>query len=341
MNNLKNLPYPIQIFVFGGDTKLGEEIVSLFEIESPAKYTIKYFKDGERIPHQTETVRDRDVFIIFTSLIGEDMDKWAIDYLRFVWSVKNGQPHKITVVIPKLPHQRQDEENRGLREPKMSNFFPELFKAVGMDRMVVCKLHNPASCTTNPPMENLHTTQMLIKKIEANFDVSKIVMASADMGGSKNTRIFAGKLSAQISTQIPIIIVDKDRNKETGKTGVMNVYTESEISTEIDTVIFVDDIISTFESLSNAAVAIRDRYEQITKFYAIVTHADFSEVTVKNITNSIFTKIIVTNTVPIPENFKSKIEASGKILTIISLATLIAQTIDNLHNGDSVSAIWR
>ncbi len=332
MNNL-NLPYPVQIFVFGDNTNLGKEITSLLEIK-PSNYVVQSFSNGERIPHQRETVRGRDVYIIATNINGEQMDRWALDCLRFVWSIKNGQPHKITVITPKLIHQRQDEEDRELRQPKMSDLYPKLLKAAGMDSMVVCKLHNPASCTTDPPMENLHTTWIILEEIRKNFDLSKIVIASADMGGSKYARKIAEKLS------VPLIIVDKKRDTRTGETNVMNVFSEGEISENIDSVVFVDDIISTFTSLRNASDSLAQKVHQIKKFFAVVTHPDFSTDTINNIVNSRFSEIFVTNTVPIREEILMKAEKVGKKIKIISVAKLIAQTIDNLHNGHSVSDLW-
>lgn len=332
MKNL-NLPYPIQIFTIGSDITLGKEVADLLKIE-PANHQTECFEDGERIPHQAETVRGRDVYIIATSLSGDDMDKWAIDYMRFVWAVKNGQPHRITVILPKLAHQRQDEENRDLRQPKMTDFFPKLLQTVGMDFMVVCKLHNPGSCTINPPMENLHTSWMLIKEIKAKFDLSKIVIGSADMGGSKYARKIAERLS------VPLIIVDKQRDKKTGKSKVMNIFTEGEISESRNTAVFVDDIISTFGSLLDAGDELSKRYAQFLDFQAFVTHADFSKKTEANIINSKFSEITVTDTIPVNKKLIENIENNGKKLKILSVAKLIAQTIDNLHNGSSVSALW-
>ena len=126
MNNL-NIPYPKKVFVFGRDTSLGEKIAKLLEV-IPTDHDTVCFPDGERLSHQTKTVRDNDVYIIFTSLNGNETDRWFVDYLRFVRSIKHGQPHKITVVMPKLIQQRQDVENRHLRQPKMSDFFPDLLK---------------------------------------------------------------------------------------------------------------------------------------------------------------------------------------------------------------------
>ncbi len=262
MINIKH-PYPKQIFVFGSDTSLGEKIAKLLK-QPPAAHATKLFPDGERMPHQLETVRGRDVFVIFTSQCGGNIDYWLIDYLRFVRSIKARGPHKITVVMPKLPHQRQDVENLEEREPPMVSFFPDLLKAAGAEHVVVCKLHNPASRTENPPMENADTTGLLIQEIKKRFkDLSRVAIATGDLGGAKYCRKIANKLGT------PIIIVDKDRDLKNGATTVMKVYTYGAISEKITDVIFVDDLISTFGTLRKAADAVNTEHPRIKNFYAI------------------------------------------------------------------------
>ena len=202
------LPFPLQLFVFGDNTELGTKVAKFLKVK-PSGYTITKFADGERLPHQTETVRDKDVFIILTSVNGDKIGQSVLDYLAFIHSVKQGQPNKITIMLPKLTWQRQDVENRNLREPVMANFFPKLCKAAGADRIMVCKLHNPASKTEEPPMENIGTDFLIVEQIKKRYkDLSKIALASADISGAKYVREIAKLLGG-----VPIIIVDKNRDK--------------------------------------------------------------------------------------------------------------------------------
>ncbi len=331
--NIKH-PYPKQIFVFGSDTTLGDTIAKLLK-ERPATHETKLFPDGERMPHQLETVRGRDVFVIFTSQCGGNIDYWLMDYLRFIRAIKARGPHKITVVLPKLPHQRQDVENLEDREPPMVSFFPDLLKAAGADHLVVCKLHNPASRTENPPMENADTTPLIIHEIKKRFpNLSEVAIATGDMGGAKYCRKIANKLGT------PIIIADKERDLKNGNTTVMKVYTYGTISDKIKDVVFVDDLISTFGTLRKAADAVYKEHPRIKNFYAAATHADFGDETLENMTESKFKEIWVTDTVPVPKTFIEAVKKSGKKLCVISVSRLLAQIVDNLHNSDSVSDLW-
>ena len=43
----------------------------------------------------------------------------------------------------------------------------------------------------------------------------------------------------------------------------------------------------------------------------------------------------------VKNDFIKKLKKNKKTFVTISVAKLIAQTIDNLHNGDSVSDLWK
>lgn len=334
MQNL-HIPYPKQVFIYGDDERLAKSIVNELEMQ-PAGMHVQKFSDGESIPHQTETVRDRDVYIILTSQNGPESDSWLSKYLRFVYSIYEGEPHKITVILPKLPYQRQDRENPDLRQPKLSGWYPSLLKTMGADRVIVCKLHNPASRTTEPRMQNIGTTMLITDHIRSkHLDLSRLAIGAGDMSGAKYARKIASELG------VPLVIAEKDRDQvNPDQTKVMKVYTEGLFSDKIDSVEFVDDLISTFGTLKNAADAVSLKYSHVKSFGATATHPDFGEETSKNIIDSKFESVCVTDTVPVGDEFVKNLQAAGKKIIILSVARLIARTIDNLHNGKSVSALW-
>lgn len=326
--------HPKEIFVFGSNKRLGNQIAKLLKAK-PAPYEIKCFEDNERIPHQIQTVREKDVYIIFTSQKGKSMDKWRNDYLAFVKNIKWGEPYRITVVLPLWYQQRADVENFKLREAKMSTFFAEQLKTVGVNRIITCKLHNPASSTTDPPMTNIGTSLLIVNHIKTVFsDLSKILIASGDMGGAKYARKIALLLG------VPVLITDKNRDSKTGDTQTMNIYSDEKISEEIDTVLFVDDVMSTGGTLTKSAKAISMKFPHIDKYIAIITHADFVNKTAHNITNSLINSIWATDTVPIYPSFIKKMREAGKEVKIISVSRLIARVIDNLHNNVPISELW-
>ncbi len=67
--------------------------------------------------------------------------------------------------------------------------------------------------------------------------------------------------------------------------------------------------------------------------YACATHAVLSPPAVERLASGVFSEVIVTNTIPTPE---SKMFPQ---LTILSVASLLAETIWRVHNSTSVQAL--
>jgi ribose-phosphate pyrophosphokinase len=189
-------------------------------------------------------------------------------------------------------------------------------------------------------MDNIGTSKLIVEEIKSKFnDLSNIVIASADMGGASYARHIANKIG------VPLLITDKNRDSTTGDTKAMNVYNEGDVTGK-ETVIFVDDLIATFGSLKKGAEAVKERFPNFTNFIAVATHADFGSETALNISQSLFSEVWVTDSVPIRQNFgfssefASQKEELEQKIKIISISKILAQAIDNLHNGESVSGLW-
>ena len=175
-----------------------------------------------------------------------------------------------------------------------------------------------------------------MEKIQEEFtDLSRLAIATGDISGSKYGRYVSSKFD------VPLIIVDKQRDTKSGETKAIKVYTQGEVSRHIDTVIFVDDIMSTFGTMKKAADALSDQYPWITEYYAAATHPDFGKETLSNIVKSKFKEIWITDTVPIKDSFLFDLNQHKKKVVVISVAKLLATVIDNVHDGKPISALWK
>jgi ribose-phosphate pyrophosphokinase len=61
--------------------------------------------------------------------------------------------------------------------------------------------------------------------------------------------------------------------------------------------------------------------------YACATHAVFSPPAVERLSSGVFQEVIVTNTIPVQQNFPQ--------LTVLSVANLLGETIWRVHNSSS------
>jgi len=99
------------------------------------------------------------------------------------------------------------------------------------------------------------------------------------------------------------------------------------------TAVLVDDMIDTGGTIFEAARLLRE--QGASKVYACATHAVFSPPAIARLSSGLFEEVIVTNTIPIPE------ESRFPQLTVLSVANLFGETIWRIHEDSSVSSMFR
>jgi ribose-phosphate pyrophosphokinase len=97
--------------------------------------------------------------------------------------------------------------------------------------------------------------------------------------------------------------------------------------------ILLDDMVDTAGTLIRAAEALTAKGAQAV--HACCIHPVLSGQAVKNIENSPIEKLIVTDTIPL----SAEAAACSKI-KVVSIAHLLAQAIEKIHNDDSVSSLF-
>ena len=96
----------------------------------------------------------------------------------------------------------------------------------------------------------------------------------------------------------------------------------------------MDDMIDTAGTLVKAAEVLKERGAQ--KVYAYCTHPIFSGPAIERITNgAALDEVVVTNTIPLSDAAKG----CAKIRQL-SVAPLIAETIQRISTGESVSCLF-
>src|SRR3989338_3773450 len=335
MANTKHInlnPYPLKLYgsASGTNQTLALKVAKLLKNKlAPCVY--KVFSDGEFIVHHSESVRDRDVYIISQPRFGnkENLSFDLDECESLILALKQGEPSKITVVMPCLPYARQDKYSNH-REPVLSQKVPMRLQMAGAHRVVVLKLHNPSSYNAHPmtiPMVDVNTDSLLLKHIRSKkFNLKKFKIVAPDLGAAPSCR----KLAQQLGIPSNIVIINKFR--DTTKVN-HNEIMEVIVDPKGYNCLIPDDMADTCGTAIKCLETLKKNGAK--DIYFAATHSILSGNAVENLNKAPFTGIWFTDTCLTEEHRKKT-----KKLEVISTGKLIAQVIDNLHNGISVTELW-
>ncbi|MFA6353865.1 MAG: ribose-phosphate diphosphokinase [Candidatus Paceibacterota bacterium] len=335
MKNQKHInlnPYPLKLYgnASGTHQNLAIKVAKLLKTKlAPSIY--KTFSNGEFLIHHAESVRDRDVYIISQPRFG-DKEKLAYDLDEcesLILAIKQGEPSRVTVIMPCLPYSRQDKSSNH-REPVLSQKIPMRLQMAGAHRLVVLHLHNPSSYNAHSstiPMVDVSINELLVKHIcSKKFNLKKFKIVAADLGAAPACR----KLAQQLGIPENIIIINKFRDpKKANHNEVMEVIGDAKGYN----CIIPDDMADTCGTAIKCLKTLKNN--GALDVYFTATHPILSGDAIVNLNNAPFSGIWFTDSC-LSEEASQKI----KKLEVISTAKLIAQVIDNLHNGNSVTDLW-
>ncbi len=325
-------PYPLKLYgsPSGTNPELAKNVAKLLKNDL-APSVFKVFKDGSFIVHHTESVRDRDIYIITQPRFGskENLSFDLDECESLILGLRQGEPARVTVVMPCLPYARQDRATNH-REPVLSQKVPMRLQMAGAHRLVVLKLHNPSSYNAHPltiPMVDINTDTLLLNHIRSKkFDLSKFKIVAPDLGAANSVR----KLAQQLGIPENIVMINKFRDpKSSNHSEVMEVIGDIKGFHAI----MPDDIADTCGTAIKGLKALKEAGAKDVYFAAI--HPVLSGEAVENLNKSSFKQVWFSDSCLAEENRK-KI----KNLEVISTAKLLAQVVDNLHNGKSVTELW-
>lgn len=276
------------------------------------------FNNGEIQVMIDESVRGSDVFIIQPT--SYPVNDNLMELLIMADAAKRASARNVTAVIPYYAYARQDRKTRG-REPISAKLVADLLQAAGVTRVVTMDLHaGQIQGFFNIPVDHLLGVPTLAEYIQSKH-LEDFVVVSPDLGGVTRARQLADHLHAQIA------IIEK-RRPQPGVAEVMNII--GNIQGKIAVVI--DDIVDTAGSLTEGAKALTDRGAKAV--YACCTHPVLSPPAVERIEKSAITELIVTNTIPVPnEKRSSKIH-------VLSVASLLGEAITRIYGDLSVSTLF-
>ncbi len=284
------------------------------------KASIKKFPDKEIFVEIQENVRGEDVFVIqSTSIPANDH---VMELLIIIDALKRGSAKKISAIMPYYGYARQDRKS-GPRTPISAKLVANLISVAGANRALMVDLHaGQIQGFFDIPTDNLFAAPVFINDIKNKFDSKKSIIVSPDVGGVVRARAIAKRVDMDLA------IIDKRREKA-GISEVMNIIGD----VRDKHCILIDDICDTAGTLTNAALALKQKGAK--GVFAYITHGVLSGPAIERINNSPIDKMIITDSILANENVISctKVEQ-------LTIATLIGEAINRISDNRSVSSLF-
>ena len=307
----------LKIFTGNANPELAKEICDYLGLPLGEAF-VGRFNNGEVQIMIDESVRGKDVFIIQPT--SYPVNDNLMELMVMADALKRASARHITAVVPYYGYARQDRNTRG-REPITAKLVANLMQTSGITRLVTIDLHaGQIQGFFDVPVDHLYGASILAKYINEK-NLEDVIVVSPDLGGVTRARDLADRIGA------PIAIIEKKR-PEPGVAKVMNLIGD----VKGKNCIIVDDIVDTAGSLVEGAKALEAFGAK--SVMAAVTHAVLTDPASERIANSNIKELIVTNTMPLPENCKLD------NVTQLSVAPLLGEAIMRIFHEVSVSNLF-
>ena len=311
----------LRIFSGNANPALGRSIANVLGLPLGQVHLTK-FADGEIRAMVEESARGMDVFIVQPTCA--PVNDNLMELLIMVDAFRRASARRITLVIPYYGYSRQDKKIKP-REPVTARLVADLITVAGASRVLAVDLHaGQIQGFFQLPLDHLYAGPILADYFrKQGFYDHDLVVVSPDTGGVNRARAMAEMLGAALA------IIAK-RRPEPNKVEVMEIIGD----VEGKTCLMVDDIIDTAGSTVVGACALIERGAKA--IFAAGTHAVLSGPAIERINDSPIQKVVVTDTIPLPEGYEHRTDK----LHVVSVAPLLADAIIRIHNDSSVSELF-
>jgi ribose-phosphate pyrophosphokinase len=242
----------------------------------------------------------------------------------FIWidTLRRASAQRVTAVIPYFGYARQDRKDEG-RTPITAKLVANLLERAGADRVVSVDLHAAqVQGFFDIPVDHLNAGPVFAKWIR-ELKLANPVFVSPDVGNVKRAQVYANMLGGEIC------IIDK-RRKNSRETHAANIIGD----VEGKNVLMVDDMITTGGTVTEACRILKDNGAG--DIFIAATHAVFAPPAMERLAKAQFTRLAVTDTIPVGDRCHSLRER----LMVLSVADLLGEAILRIHNNQSVSAMF-
>jgi len=282
---------------------------------------VSQFRDGETHVEIKSDVRDTDVFLIQPT--SPPVNQNLMELLVMVDAMRRASAGRITAIIPYYGYARQEKKSRG-REPISAKLVANLLTQAGCNRVLAMDLSAPAiEGFFDIPVDHLTAIPLLARYINKKRLEDPVIVAP-DVGAVRRADRFRKIMGGIPLAPLAILFKNRPKPDEVAIVGMVG-------DVKGKTAILVDDLISTGNTLIAAAENLLANGAK--RVLAVATHGVFAEGAIERLQASPIECLCITDTIPLPSN------RSG--IDHVSIAALLAEVINRIHFGISVSDLIR
>jgi ribose-phosphate pyrophosphokinase len=310
-----------EIAVFSGRAhpELAAEICTHLGVPlSPSSLT-RFANDCLEVQLQANC-RERDVFIV--QPVVSPVQEHLVELLLMLDAARGASAGRITAVVPHYAYGRSDKKDA----PRISiggRLVADLLVTAGASRVLTMTLHSPqVHGFFSIPVDHLHA----LKELAAHFrqyDLSNAVAVSPDLGNAKETVAFARLIGAEVA----VAAKQRFANDKVQISSIIGDVTDKDV-------IVLDDEIAKGSTMFELLNHLRERRARTIRIAC--THGLFADGAANRLSDQPdVLEVVCTNTAPIrPDQRAPK-------LTVLSIARPLAEAIQRIHDGESVSALFQ
>lgn len=294
-----------------------------------SKINISKFADGEINIVIEETIRKQDCYVIQPTSPSEtnSVNDNIMELFIICDALKRGSANSVNVIMPYYGYQRQDRKDYS-RAPISAKVIASCLESLHINRVIVFDLHAgqiQGFFSNQTPFDNLYVESDFINYIRKHIKLENLIVISPDEGGMKRAVRISNKLGIGSGT------IYKERAEANQ---IQNMSLMGNVKGKI--CVIVDDIIDTAGTCTKSSQLLTSNGAK--EIYMFACHGVFSGDALKNIKESAFTKVIVTNTIDHTRHKKKikELDLEDKI-EILDVSWMCAEAIRSAHYGESLN----
>ncbi len=310
------MPHDLKLFSGTSNRPLAEEVAQYLELPLGA-IEIRTFSDGEIFVKYQENIRGADVFIVQST---NSPATNLMELFLMLDAARKSSAKRVTAVLPYYGYCRQDRKD----QPRVSisaKLMADLITRAGANRLLTMDLHAAQiQGFFDIPVDHLYSA-MAFTEYFKSMDIPDMVVVAPDVGSLRMARAYAKRLDTGLA------FIDK-RRPEANSVEVLNVIGK----VRDRNILMLDDMVDTAGTLCEAANALKEKGAG--HIYAACTHGILSGPAVERLKESPIEKIIITNTIFIPE------EKRFPDLEIVSVGHIFGEAIRRTYGEESISTLF-